>query len=123
MKQGKVYALAAEGGLIATFCLTPKKPWAIDASLFTPVDCALYLVAMAVAPDHQRRGLGTRCLVEAEAIATTWPAGAIRLDAYDRPGGAGPFYECHGYRQVGRVVYRGTPLIYYERLLRDHAAR
>jgi hypothetical protein len=32
-------------------------------------------------------------------------------------GGAGPFYEKCGYRPVGRVTYRKTPLAYFELLL------
>lgn len=51
-------------------------------------------------------------------VAAAWPADAIRLDAYDAEAGAGAFYEKCGYRQRGRVVYRGDPLVYYELLLR-----
>jgi hypothetical protein len=53
----------------------------------------------------------------AARIARDWPADAIRLDAYDAPAGAGGFYATCGYTEVGRVRYRGTPLIYYELLL------
>ena len=77
----------------------------------------LYLLGMAVAPTLQRKGIGRLCLLEAEKIAAAWPAQAIRLDAYDSPTGAGGFYQRCGYREVGRVVYRKTPLIYYERNL------
>jgi hypothetical protein len=44
-------------------------------------------------------------------------ADAIRLDAYDGAVGAGAFYAKYGFKEVGRVVYRGTPLIYFELLL------
>jgi hypothetical protein len=44
-------------------------------------------------------------------------ADAIRLDAYDGTVGAGAFYAKYGFKEVGRVVYRGTPLIYFELLL------
>jgi GNAT superfamily N-acetyltransferase len=50
-------------------------------------------------------------------VARDWPADAVRLDAYDAPAGAGPFYEKCGWEERGRVVYRKCPLIYYERLL------
>jgi len=46
-----------------------------------------------------------------------WPGDAIRLDAYDADAGAGGFYSNCGFREVGRVNYRGTPLVYYELLL------
>jgi len=78
MKHGRCYAMTnGGGGLMATFCLTEKKPWAIDAAYFTVVGRPLYLVAMAVEPKHQRRGLGRRCLAAAETIASDWPADAF----------------------------------------------
>jgi hypothetical protein len=51
------------------------------------------------------------------AIARAWPADAVRLDAYDAPAGAGGFYARCGYRERGRVTYRGVPLIYFEHVL------
>jgi len=46
-----------------------------------------------------------------------WPADALCLDAYDTDAGAGEFYRKCGFTEVGRAVYRNTPLIYFERLL------
>jgi GNAT superfamily N-acetyltransferase len=117
MRGGKVFVARHRGGIIAMLCLTIKKPWAIDASYFTQVRVPLYLLSMAVAPSHQQKGIGRLCLREAEKIADAWPAQAIRLDAFDSPAGAGGFYQRCGYREVGRAVYRQTPLIYYERLI------
>ncbi len=77
----------------------------------------LYLTGMAVATAFQRRGIGRAMLEDAQRVARDWPADCIRLDAYDFPGGAGEFYAKCGFREVGRVVYRKTPLIYYELLL------
>lgn len=105
------------GELIAMLRLQPKKPWAIDTSYFTACDSPLYLTDMAVAPGLQGRGIGRECLDEAARIAIEQSAAAIRLDAYDAPAGAGPFYAKCGYREVGRVVYRQTPLVYYETIL------
>ena len=118
MRNANVY-VARDPGVVATLRLTTKKPWAIDVAYFTNVAArrALYLVGMAVDPDRQGEGLGRRCLAAADAIARGWPADTIRLDAYDSAAGAGPFYAGCGYREVGHVVYRGVPLIYYERLL------
>ena len=100
--------------IVGTFRLTTRKPWAIDTTFFTPVKKPLYLLAMAVTPDHQRRGLGTRCLKAALEIAQTWPADAIRLDAFDAPAGAGRFYSKSGWTATGRATYRRAKLIYYE---------
>lgn len=77
----------------------------------------LYLTDMAVDPGLQRKGLGRQLLQEATAIARAWPGDGIRLDAYDGEVGAGRFYAKCGFRQVGRVIYRNTPLVYFELLL------
>jgi GNAT superfamily N-acetyltransferase len=103
--------------IVATLCLQTKKPWAIDTSYFTAVKRSLYLINMAVLPDRQRNGVGRLILKEAEAVARAWPCDAIRLDAWDSAAGAGPFYAKCGFREVGRVVYRHAPLVYYERVL------
>lgn len=103
--------------VVGTLRLGTTKPWAIDISYFTPRTRALYLTDMAVLPSRQGRGLGRRMLQEARRIAAEWPTDAIRLDAYDAEAGAGGFYARCGFREVGRVVYRRSPLVYYELLL------
>ena len=85
---------------------------------FTPVKRPLYLTGMAVSVAHQGQGLGRLALDDACAVAEEWPADAIRLDTYDAQAGAGGFYACCGFVERGRAVYKGDPLIYYERLFR-----
>ena len=102
---------------MASLHLASKKPWAIYPSNFSSRQSPLYLTCMAVEPTRQRQGVGRDCMEEAVRIARAKSADAIRLDAYDAPAGAGPFYEKCGFREVGRVTYRNTPLIYYELLL------
>jgi GNAT superfamily N-acetyltransferase len=117
MRSSRVFVARMRGEIVATLRLTRRKPWAIDPRCFTPCGTPLYLVAMAVAPDRQRQGLGRRCLEEARRIAEAWPAEAIRLDTYDAAAGAAGFYARCGYAERGRARYRGAPLVYYERLL------
>ena len=69
---------------------------------------------MAVAPARQRQGIGRWLLDRARDAARAWPADAIRLDAYDSPAGAGPFYARCGFTPHGGAVYRGVPLLYFE---------
>ena len=103
--------------IVSVLRLATKKPWAIDTSYFTPVKRPLYLTGMAIAVDHQGRGVGRLALEDALGVAVDCPADAIRLDAYDAKAGAGPFYAKCGFKERSRVNYRGDPLIYYEMLL------
>jgi GNAT superfamily N-acetyltransferase len=103
--------------IVATLRLATRKPWAIDTSYFTRVERALYLTSMAVHPTNQRKGVGRRLLDEARTMAKDWPGDAIRLDAFAAEAGAGAFYAKCGFREVGRVIYRKTPLVYFESLV------
>jgi GNAT superfamily N-acetyltransferase len=117
LRIARIFVETGASGITGTFKLGTRKPWAIDVSYFTGVAKPLYLQSMAVRPELQRGGIGSRLLAGAIEVAKAWPADAIRLDAYDAEAGAGEFYAKCGYSERGRVVYRGTPLIYYELLL------
>ncbi len=117
MKTSRVLVAREGSEIVGTLRLATKKPWAIDTDYFTPCRKSLYLIGMAVTPSKQRQGIGRQCLEEAQRIARVWPGDAIRLDAFDADAGAGQFYDRCGYTEVGRVIYRNTPLIYYELLL------
>jgi GNAT superfamily N-acetyltransferase len=117
MRHSHVLVARKGGVIVGTLCLPTKKPWAIDVSYFTVAKKALYLISMAVLPSMQRQGVGRALLAEAVRVARGWPADAIRLDAFDAEAGAGAFYARCGFREVGRVVYRKAPLIYFEALL------
>jgi len=113
----RVYVAREGEKIVATLRLATKKPWAIDKSYFTKCRKPLYLLAMAVTPSRQRQGLGRLCMEEAAELARALKADAIRLDAYDAPAGAGGFYARCGCTEMGRVIYRNAPLIYYEMLI------
>lgn len=117
MRYARVLLAKRTGRILGTLRLANRKPWAIDPEYFTPVHRAVYLTDMAVDPAVQRKGVGRALLDHALTVALDWPANSIRLDAYDAPAGAGGFYAKCGFREVGRVVYRKTPLIYFEKLV------
>lgn len=102
---------------VGTYRITTQKPWAIDRAYFTPVTRPLYLTDMAVSVSHQGTGVGRALLAHAEDVARAYPAQAIWLDAYDANAGAGGFYAKCGFRECGRNIYRGTPLVYYEKAI------
>ena len=117
LRTSRVFVVREGRTLVGTLQLSTAKPWAIDKSYFTKCQRPLYLTAMAVGPDRQRHGIGRAMLEDVKRVAKIWPSDAIRLDAYDLDGGAGGFYAKCGYRETGRVTYRGAPLIYYDFLL------
>ncbi|SRR5271156_2766018 len=117
MTRATVYAARYRRRLVAMLALSTRKPWAIDKTYFSASERPLYLTSMAVAPDKQRKGIGRLCIESAREMARKWPGDAIRLDAYDAAAGGGEFYRKCGFREVGRVKYRGNPLIYFEMLL------
>ena len=118
LRHALLHVVLHRGEAIATLVLATKKPWAIDRKYFSRVKRPLYLTSMAVAPERQGQGIGRACLADAVKIARRAKADAIFLDAFDHPGaGAGPFYAKCGYRETGRVTYRGAPLVYFELLL------
>jgi GNAT superfamily N-acetyltransferase len=117
MRTGRVYVARDGRAIVGTLPLTKTKPWAIDKKYFSKCERPLYLLAMAVEPDRKRRGIGCAMLEDVKRVVKAWLGNAIRLDAYDLPGGGGEFYAKCGYREKGRVTYRGAPLIYYELLL------
>jgi GNAT superfamily N-acetyltransferase len=106
------------GRIVTALRLQTKKPWAIDVAYFTPVRHPLYLSGLVTAVRFQGKGLGRAAIDDADRVARAWPGDAIRLDAYDGPVGAGAFYAKCGYTERGHVLYRRTPLVYFERLLR-----
>lgn len=117
MRVSTTFLVRTDAGVIATLSLSERKPWAIDKTFFSVSRMPLYLTGMAVTPEEQGKGIGRHCLEEARRIAAKWPADAIRLDAWDAAAGAGEFYRRCGFREVGRVTYRGAPLIYFEWLM------
>jgi GNAT superfamily N-acetyltransferase len=122
--EGSTVLVARAGEqLVGSLRLVTKKPWAVDPAYFTQVRRALYLVDMAVSVEAQGLGVGRALIDEARRFARQVGAGAIRLDAYDGPVGAGDFYSRCGFSERGRVVYRGTPLVYFEWLCEPRTER
>lgn len=114
IRTGNVLVGTVEGTLAGMLILARRRPWAIDPAYFAPATTPLYLTSMAVEPMFQGIGIGRLLIAAAVAGARSLGADAIRLDAYDTPAGAGGFYLKCDFAEMGRVVYRTTPLRYYE---------
>lgn len=117
IKSSMTFVARHGNNIVGTIRIATKKPWAIDVGYFTAIERAAYLHDLAVDPRVQRRGIARQLVEHAKVVCASLPANAIRLDAYDAPAGAADFYVKCGFRERGRVVYRGVPLIYFEMLL------
>jgi GNAT superfamily N-acetyltransferase len=105
--------LARDGGeVVASFRLDHAGGFA-GVAPFTKARASTYLRDMAVVPAHYRRGVGRRCLQEAERRARARGSQVIRLDTNDDAFRGALFYAACGYREV--MHYAQT--FYFERLL------
>jgi len=118
IRASTVLIVVARGKITGTLTLQKKKPWSIDVTFFTPATRPVYLINMAVLPRCQGKGIGRALLGEAARMAAESRHDAIRLDAYKGPAGAGGFYKRCGYKAAGGKMYKGIPLLYFERVLR-----
>jgi predicted N-acetyltransferase YhbS len=114
LRASRVLVARRESQVLGTVRLTTAQQWAFDTSAFSPARTAVYVLGLAVAPDARGQGIGSDLMEAAKASASTWPADAVWLDAYDDRAGAGPFYVRCGFREVSRTRFGTVPLIYYE---------
>lgn len=117
MSKAKVLVAKTGNTVVGTLRLTASRPWVIDPAYFTPVPRPVYLVDMAVRPEYQRIGVGRALIEQAKAMATALSGDSIRLDAYEGVAGAGGFYEKCGFTQMGHILYKTVPHIYFEWLI------
>lgn len=103
------------GEVVGTVRLAWANPAGFDAvSFFTPASAALYVLGLAVAPEHWGEGIGRQLVEASKQVARDWPAQALWLDTYDHAAGAGEFYQRCGFREVGASPLNHLPLLYYE---------
>lgn len=117
MSKAKVIVAKSGMQVIGTLRLTSTRPWVIDPAYFTPVPRPVYLVDMAVHPGFQRIGVGRALIEEAKKMTTALAGDSIRLDAYEGVAGAGGFYEKCGFTEMGHILYKKVPHVYYEWLI------
>jgi len=117
MSKCKVLVAKSGAEVVGTLRLSSSRPWVIDPAYFTPVPRPVYLVDMAVGPGFQRIGVGRALIEQAKAMATALAGDSLRLDAYEGVAGAGGFYEKCGFTEMGHILYKKVPHVYYEWLI------
>lgn len=110
------HVLVARRGsrIVGTVRLATANPFTFDSGQFTPVQTALYVLGLAVAPEWRKQGIGRELMEASKQEVRTRPADALWLDAYDNDAGAGPFYLHCGFRRVGPSARKDLALVYYE---------
>jgi GNAT superfamily N-acetyltransferase len=117
LRASQVLIAREEARIVGTVRLATANPLVFDSRSFTPVQTALYVLGLAVAPDCRRQGIGRQLMEAAKEVARSRPAQALWLDAYDSEAGAGPFYLRCGFRRVGPSAFKEARLVYYEWLV------
>jgi ribosomal-protein-alanine N-acetyltransferase len=74
----------------------------------------LYVLGLAVAPEHRKQGIGRALMAAAKTVAQARRVQALWLDAYDSNAGAGLFYVGCDFRRVGPSRITPAPRVYYE---------
>ncbi|NRA37941.1 MAG: GNAT family N-acetyltransferase [Planctomycetes bacterium] len=115
LKNGKILLAWFGVELVGTLTLSKKKPWAVNKKIFPRSDNPIYMIAMAISPKHQRKGIGAKMVKKAISIAKTDGHDFIHLDSYNAEAGAGGFYEKCGFNHVCDIVYKECPLSYWSK--------
>lgn len=92
----------ATGYLLAELSARPTTPFRYESK-------TLYVHHIAVDPDSQRRGVGSRLLAEAVAIGRAEGVDAVRLDSWSFNQDAHAFFEAQGFKPVN-VVFERKPV-------------
>jgi len=103
--------------IVGTVRLATVNPRAMASAGFTPVQSALFVLGLAVAPDYQRMGIGRRLIEAVQDQARQRRADALWLDTVEGQAGAGPFYLRCGFRRVATSGQGNVPVVYYEWLV------
>lgn len=99
MRDREVYVIDADGVLIGTVSVAIKHPEG-DAP-------HAYVNQLAVAPSHQRRGVGSELMTLAEDRARQLGMRTVRLDTAVPAQHLTRWYEVRGYAKVGEAQWAG----------------
>lgn len=114
LRASNVLVARLDEELVGTVRLIEANPVLLDASKFTPVRTALYVIGLAVSVDCRGQGIGREIMEVCKSTARSWPAQALWLDTFEHAAGAGRFYEKCGFRKVGVSALLDGQLGYYE---------
>jgi GNAT superfamily N-acetyltransferase len=107
IRDAAVYAVidTSSQQIVATFTVSHVSFVNYDESIWAiPAQRALYLSKLAVAPEHQGRGIGAWCMIQIESIARTQRCQAVRFDALLANTGLIRFYHCRLHYEIRDII-------------------
>lgn len=96
------------GAPVGLIAMKTPKSYPADEDIIIARDAA-YIWRLMVGQGMQGRGIGSAAIEAAVDQARAWGFDAVTLTAADAPNSAIPFYERHGFRRTGRVLWEGEP--------------
>ena len=75
----------------------------------------MFVESIAVLPEHQNKGLGTRLLAFAEQEAARFGLASVRLFTKQRTNDGFAFYKYRGFRETDRCDSDGFPRVFYSK--------
>jgi GNAT superfamily N-acetyltransferase len=109
--------------IIGVVALNAEQPAEWSSAAWSDVSgCALVIHALAIDPQYQRKGFGSRILSAWEGYAHTNGYEAVRLDSFAKNPASNRLYEKNGYSPVGSVFFDSKPegnreYVCYEKIL------
>ncbi len=80
-----------------------------------PIADHMFVESIAVLPEHQNKGLGTRLLAFAEQEAARRELASVRLFTKQMTTDGFAFYKYRGFRETGRCDSDGFPRVFYSK--------
>jgi GNAT superfamily N-acetyltransferase len=111
IKGGNAYGYFCDSGLAGYIALNDEYPQEYESISWKYSGKNLIVHRLAVAPEHQRKGIGTILMKFAISYAKANMYDTLRLDAYAVNKSSNTLYNKLGFSKAGEIVFR-TGLFY-----------
>jgi len=117
INNGMVYMVLQHSIQIGTFMLVPEYPESYINAVEEDDTSFLYLSRLAILPETQSKGIGSKVLENAEKIAREQGAKVLRLDLLSNHKHLEKFYIKNGYKKIGTGNTRRFTISFMEKEL------
>jgi GNAT superfamily N-acetyltransferase len=116
--KGAMYAALHEGNVVSVFVLNREYPEQYLEGKWRCGDNYIILHRLCVNPRYQRKGVGTRTMLQIEELAKEQGFSALRLDAFSENPFALKIYEKLNFSKTGEVKARKGTFYLFEKALK-----